>query len=78
MTLDQLRSALTTPEDFVRFDELQTGVCDHCSGGDAVARLQNTAYVEPIRNWASLCERCQQDNDEYWAERWAEYRAAVL
>jgi hypothetical protein len=40
---------------------------------DAHRRRQNTAYVDDERNWKVLCDKCQEDNDEYWNEMWKDY-----
>lgn len=54
--------------------------CERCEkvGPDVSRRRQNTAYVNDESNFAVLCDDCQKDADEYWSERWAEYRAGLL
>ena len=38
-----------------------------------IRRRQNTQYENDESNWAVLCEEHHKDNDEYWADMWAEY-----
>lgn len=57
-----------------------TETCDRCdkTGEDVERRHQNTMYVNEESNYATLCTECQEDADEYWEERWAEYNAGRL
>lgn len=41
-------------------------------------RPQNTLYVDESMNWFIGCLACHEDNEAYWAERWAEYYSGVL
>ena len=54
--------------------------CQRCEkeGNDVKRRRQNTQYVDDESNFATLCDDCQSDADEYWSERWAEYYAGCL
>ena len=54
--------------------------CQRCGkhGDDVQRRRQNTKYVDDERNYAVLCPACQDEEDDYWAERWAEYYAGCL
>jgi hypothetical protein len=46
-----------------------------CDSEQAYRRPQNTAYSEPGRNYATLCDECQSAANEYWAAMWREYNA---
>lgn len=50
----------------------------HSRWGVVARRRQNTCYNDHESNFAVLCRPCQADADDYWAERWAEYRSMVL
>ena len=55
--------------------------CPHCKGvrnSNGFWKRQNTHYEDAESNWAFLCEKCHEENDEHWAEMWAEYHAGVL
>ena len=39
-------------------------------------RHQNTAYANEASNWRTLCNECQAIEDDYWDERWDEYRSS--
>lgn len=36
-------------------------------------RRLNTQYVDDASNWLTSCAACYADQEEYYAERWAEY-----
>lgn len=50
-----------------------------CHGADGPCfrkgkrRRQNTAYCDDELNWVFFCDKCQEMNEEYWAERWSDY-----
>ena len=55
--------------------------CPQCrkpNDGSVEIRIQNTAYVEEIDNWATCCEDCQEENDDHWDEMWQEYYRSRL
>jgi hypothetical protein len=58
-------------EDGVRCD----GFDGPCMRMDAKRRRQNTQYTDEGRNWATFCPECQAAADDYWKERWDEYRS---
>lgn len=39
---------------------------------------QNTQYVDDERNYVHLCDECMIQNEEYWAEMWADYYSSRL
>lgn len=41
-------------------------------------RRRNTAYVNEESNWLTACKECQQEDDEYNRERWAEYYSGLM
>ena len=45
---------------------------------DVKRRRQNTLYVDNEMNYVNLCKDCQQENDEYWTERWNDYYNGCL
>jgi hypothetical protein len=51
--------------------------CEHCKKEGAKKRRQNTAYLKDELNWAVLCDKCQEEANEYWQERWNEYYNSV-
>ena len=53
------------------------GQCWGCRERTGRMRRQNTAYVNDLDNWACLCTECQEEANEYWAERWADYYGNV-
>lgn len=50
----------------------QCPVCDEWVDTLGYRRM-NTAYVREEDNWLWSCERCWEESEEYWAERWIEY-----
>ena len=54
--------------------------CEHCSRRwcGAKRRRQRTEYVDDNLNWSTLCDGCQEYNDEYWGDRWGEYWGGLL
>lgn len=54
--------------------------CPICGSlSDSVARRhRNTAYVDEESNYLTACRECQDRDDEYFAERWAEYYSGRL
>jgi RNA polymerase-binding transcription factor DksA len=52
--------------------------CDHCGDPGASRRRQRTQYADDASNWAVLCDPCQDANNEYWDDRWAEYYQGLL
>ena len=44
-------------------------VCDHCGAKNASKNRQRTAYSN-TDNMATLCPRCQWEEDEYWDDMW--------
>lgn len=53
--------------------KLAASYCQVCGKAGAVNRRQNTSYDDDKLNWATLCEGCQERNDEHWAGMWADY-----
>ena len=41
-------------------------------------RRQNTAYVDDELNYVFACDKCFEEIQEYWKERWSEYWSMVL
>jgi len=52
--------------------------CERGCGRPGIRRRQNTAYPNDEMNFAILCAECQAENDEHWAEMWAEYYRGCL
>ena len=59
-------------------DEKYPLECDRCGQLGATRRRQNTAYNDDSMNWNTLCEDCQKNVDEYWADMWDEYYGSRL
>ena len=41
-------------------------------------RRRNTAYADDASNFLTVCRECQDEDDAYYAERWADYYAGCL
>ncbi len=54
--------------------------CQRCEkeGADVQRRRQNTSYADDESNFATLCNECQTEANEYWAELWAEYYSGCM
>ena len=52
--------------------------CACCQLRPGEWRRQNTQYTDDRLNWVFLCDDCQEENEEYWAERWSDYNAGLL
>ncbi len=52
--------------------------CELCDTLGAVVHRQNTQYVDDQQNWRCLCSACREENDENWAEMWADYYANCM
>jgi len=53
-------------------------LCCKKEGADVKRRRQRTAYADDDRNWATLCDECQEEADKMWQERWDEYYSMVM
>lgn len=52
--------------------------CEHCNIlWGAARRGQNTQYADYESNFVVLCPKCHEENEAFWAERWADYRAMI-
>lgn len=49
------------------------GFSCECDSEEAEVYRMNTNYLEDSRNYMTLCECCQEESHEYWAEQWREY-----
>ena len=52
--------------------------CQNCHKWGARKRRQNTAYVDDEKNYAVLCDNCQQEANEYWNDQWNEYYSECM
>jgi len=59
-------------------DEVKECVCCGKTGPDVKRRHRNTQYVDEESNYLTACRECQDMDDEYFAERWAEYYSGCL
>ena len=41
-------------------------------------RRQNTAYADDRCNWVFMCDKCGEENDERWQERWDDYYSGLM
>ena len=57
-------------------DNLQ---CPHCGmdDGSIERRSRNTAFQDEESNFLTSCKECWEEDDSYWAERWADYYQEV-
>ena len=53
------------------------GPCANC-GLPGIRTRQNTSYNNDELNYATLCPRCQEENDAHWAAMWEEYNRGRL
>jgi len=56
-------------------EPLEESVCPCCNqqAFDVRKRRRNTAYLDELLNWIICCGECFERDNEYYAERWAEY-----
>lgn len=52
--------------------------CDKCGQYGAAKNRQNTAYEDDEKNYATLCDICQTEEDEHWKYMWADYWSSRL
>lgn len=52
--------------------------CQVCNNERAHRRRQRTSYVDDEMNFATLCDKCQDEADEYWNGQWDEYYSSVM
>lgn len=60
-----------------RWLEKKLGYCAPCDRFFVYpkVRRRNTAYDDDSLNYNCLCKDCYEEEEEYWAERWADYNA---
>lgn len=69
---DELAERRVDPrEDFMAC--AQDGPCSGVVG----PHRSHTFYKDEASNWHLLCDAHAAENDDYWNERWDEYRASV-
>ena len=51
--------------------------CDKCGRCDETVQLsrQNTQYADDSSNYVKACPECFKEIQDYWSERWDDYRA---
>lgn len=49
--------------------------CSFCRETNDTVRVyrQRTMYVDPESNYVAACPECEQENNAYWDDMWAEY-----
>ena len=47
--------------------------CCCCPAPAGQHRRQNTAYLDDELNWIYVCDRCNEDIEEYWKDMWEDY-----
>ena len=52
--------------------------CQICGKEGAENRRQITAYADDKQNFATLCDGCQEETNEYWQDQWNDYYSMVL
>lgn len=52
--------------------------CEICGSDGAMRRHQHTAYTTEEKNYRTLCGPCQNTEDEFWDEKWAELHEDIL
>lgn len=55
------------------------GFCPQCGRYFLKVRTtrQNTAYVDDKLNFFTGCKKCEEANDEYWADMWEQYYGSI-
>ncbi len=38
---------------------------------------QNTQYVDDKSNWVCCCDKCFEEIQDYWSDRWSEYYSGL-
>lgn len=38
---------------------------------------QATQYIDDDQNWFTGCKKCDEQNDEYWADMWEQYYGSI-
>jgi hypothetical protein len=48
------------------------GTCEQCKVQDETVKIEhmNTAYSDDYKNYVCLCDRCREEINAYWQERW--------
>lgn len=49
-------------------------LCQACGSNGAEMQHRLTAYAIDSLNYATFCDECRKADDEYYMERWEEYR----
>jgi len=52
--------------------------CQQCGKKGAKRRRQNTAYADDERNFATLCEKCQEEATEHWNNMWNDSYSMIM
>lgn len=76
IVIPRILASCETPEDLVKFDEIQSGKCEGFSGPcgkPGVLFHAHTAYHKTISNYHVHCPDCIKESDEHWDEMWKEY-----
>lgn len=50
----------------------------YCDSTGAYRRRQNTAYDDDGRNFATLCDECQEESNLHYQAMWDEYHSVLL
>lgn len=56
------------------------GYCPSCGKWLRTVRTcrQNTSYADDEKNFFTGCKPCEEENDRYWDEMWADYYRSCL
>jgi hypothetical protein len=70
-------------EDVVSFESISVlgdniVKCEKCGILGAYLRRQNTQYLDDESNYITLCDPCQEENNEYWSDMWRDYYSGCL
>jgi len=69
-----------TPDEQVLLDAIlsqDTVPCFECAA-PGKARRQNTTYAHDPSNWVISCDRCFEQSEKEWADRWYEFYSGLL
>jgi len=55
-------------------------VCEMCENTDNSVHIshRNTAYINDSQNYASFCESCRKEDNEYYQELWNDYNSNII
>jgi len=77
---DELMPEMITEIKYSTYTSALNKKCQICSEikSDVTIKHQNTAYTDGWKNYLSICDDCQEDQDKQWQELWDDYYSSRL